>query len=304
MKRNLKKGEANVWLMLGLVLLFIVVETCLGFFFYYNKKSTEKLEKNRIEQEVNKLTNDEHGRACDNCNPNISTSSYGLINENDQSKLTGDKNFATEDSSKISTSKQSCGNNVSYHGKSYKTVLINNQCWFAQNLDYDNGCSLKTWNHSGDIDVGWCGYYTGGPFPNEGLLYQWSAVMNDSETPGSRGICPDGWHIPTDFDWSTLEINLTDNYQYCQYNRVGWECSGAGTKMKSGGLSGFNDLLVGAVYDPIQTFGQRGSGSWYWSSDSQNNYNAYKRGVNLSYTTILRDANPKGYGFSIRCIKD
>ena len=73
----------------------------------------------------------------------------------------------------------------------------------AESLDYDNGCSSETWVYN--TDVGWCGYYTDGPFTNEGLLYQWSAAMNDSIVDGAQGICPADWHIPTDDEWYNLE---------------------------------------------------------------------------------------------------
>jgi len=116
-------------------------------------------------------------------------------------------------------------------GKSYNTVSIGGQCWMATNLEYDGnpsggGCSTVTWSSS---DVGACSYYTGGPYADEGLLYQWSAA---------QGKCPSGWRVPSDADYKTLEIYLgmclgTD--AGC-VDATGWRGTTEGDEMKKAGL--------------------------------------------------------------------
>jgi len=89
-----------------------------------------------------------------------------------------------------------CGSTFvdSRDGKSYNTVLIGTQCWMKKNMDYNvNGCLSIAFTGS---DNGACSYYTGGPFTDHGLLYQWSAA---------RVACPSGWHNPTLGEWQTLE---------------------------------------------------------------------------------------------------
>jgi type II secretion system protein G len=166
-----------------------------------------------------------------------------------------------------------CGNPFTdtRNSKTYNTVQIGTQCWMKENLDYDNGCSSETWVNN--TDVGWCGYYTGGPFANEGLLYQWSAAMADSTTEGAQGICPTGWHVPTDAELVALEqytvsvIGSVATQYACDTILTGWRrCAdndgtdaggplGAGKSLKKVGqgsgvgagndLVGFSGLLSG-----------------------------------------------------------
>jgi uncharacterized protein (TIGR02145 family) len=89
---------------------------------------------------------------------------------------------------------------VVYEGKTYNTVAIGNQCWLKENLDVGtqiNG-SLEQTNNSliekycyGDLAAN-CTTYGG--------LYQWNEAMQYVTTPGTQGICPIGWHLPTQTD--------------------------------------------------------------------------------------------------------
>jgi uncharacterized protein (TIGR02145 family) len=78
---------------------------------------------------------------------------------------------------------------TSEQGNTYQLVEIGDQCWFADNLK-----EIPT------TDQGWYGYYENAqkePAPGEGMLYTWSAAMNDEETELAQGVCPAGWHIPS-----------------------------------------------------------------------------------------------------------
>jgi uncharacterized protein (TIGR02145 family)/prepilin-type N-terminal cleavage/methylation domain-containing protein len=214
---------------------------------------------------------------------------------------------ATSDGGQSST-RFEVGNNLSlnsnldctgftYGGQNYTTVLIGSQCWMAENLNYDNGCSSEIWENY--VDVGWCGYYTGGPFTDEGLLYQWSAAMNDSTTAGAQGICPSGWHIPTDAEWRILiEGQATVG---CE-SSIGWQCSPAGTELKSGGSTGFDGILAGQRKDD-GAFNARLSNAYFWSS-VESGSNAWRRYLNSGYDTVYRNAANKPYSYSVRCLKD
>ncbi len=194
---------------------------------------------------------------------------------------------------------------IVYAGQSYRTILIGKQCWFQQNLDYDNGCSLITWVNN--TDVGWCGYYTGGPFANEGLLYQWSAAMNNSTTAGARGVCPTGWHIPTHDEWTTLERSIctsttcTTDFPY-DLTTTDWRGTNEGTALKAGGTSGFNGLLAG-VRGTDGLFSDRTLYTGIWSSvDSRGN--AWVRYLTSGYVSMYRGTDSKALGFSVRCLKN
>ncbi len=96
-----------------------------------------------------------------------------------------------------------CGDYVSHGDYDYATVQIGNQCWFAENLRYDNGCSKEEWVNN--VDDPWCGFHEEDTEEVYGLLYRWKALMDGSTEPGAQGLCPDSWRIPTHDEWTDLE---------------------------------------------------------------------------------------------------
>lgn len=176
-------------------------------------------------------------------------------------------------------------------------IEIGTQCWAKKNLDHDNGCTNATWNNR--EYSAWCGYYNGIDY-GEGLLYQWRAAMNGSSTEGARGLCPAGWHIPTDAEWCTLE-----EYLGCS-NPCGstdWRCDGVGAALKPGGSSGFEALMPG-MRNYQGAFSSRGSSALFWSS-TRNRWNYYMgRHVLLYYSTLDRREHYTSLSYSVRCLKD
>ncbi len=186
----------------------------------------------------------------------------------------------------------------------YDTVLIGNQCWMKQNLKLGtmlasgstmptNNGTVEKWCYSNDTNN--CNTYGG--------LYQWDEAMAYSTTPGAQGICPTSWHIPTDAQQYELENYLKDTGQTCDANRSGtWDCSTAGTKLKSGGTSNFTGLLAG-YRNTDGSFALLGTNAYFWSS-SPSGTSAWHRDLNSSNATVYRTLNSKAYGFSVRCLKD
>ncbi len=89
-------------------------------------------------------------------------------------------------------------------GNAYRLIEIGDQCWFA-----DNSKEIPT------TDKGWYGYYDNAEdelSPGEGLLYTWDAAMNGEREERAQGVCPDGWHVPSECEtvvsYSELGINL------------------------------------------------------------------------------------------------
>jgi uncharacterized protein (TIGR02145 family) len=190
-------------------------------------------------------------------------------------------------------------------GNSYQTQSIGNQIWMIENLKaskYRNGESIST----GLSDITWASTTTGAyaiynndPANNStyGKLYNWYAIAD------LRNVCPIGWHVPSDAEWTTLTTFL------------GGE-SAAGGKMKSIGTqywfspntaatneSGFTALPGGYRYDS-GTYGYSGGLGAWWSSTGQDSNNAWYRYLYYYYGAVYRfDAN-KHYGYSVRCIKD
>jgi len=221
-----------------------------------------------------------------------------------------------------------CGDPVSYQGYDYATVLIGDQCWFAENLrseNYDNGDAIPAglsdseWSSttSGATAVygeGSSDCYTYTPdgdacdeawsLNEYGRLYNWYAVDD------ARGLCPSGWHVPTDGEWMTMEMAL--GMSESEANSTGWRGTDQGTQMKTtygwngGGngtnSSGFSGLPVG--YRSIDgNFSSAGNGGNWWSS-SPDGSDAWSRYLYDDDESVFRGVNYLRFGFSVRCVRD
>jgi len=192
-------------------------------------------------------------------------------------------------------------------GNIYKTVNIGDQDWMAENLKttkYNNGDAIATTDPS-TLDIHleiapsfqWAYDSSDVNVDTYGRLYTWAAA-NDS-----RGVCPDGWHVPTDEEWTTLTDYLGG-------------LSVAGSKLKEAGIehwtgsnedatneSGFTALPAGQRRG-IGTFENIGYACHFWASTWDMTSNAYSRKLLVGSTEVIRDFGPLRGGFSIRCIKD
>ncbi|HRH32865.1 MAG TPA: FISUMP domain-containing protein [bacterium] len=204
-------------------------------------------------------------------------------------------------------------------GYTYNTVQIGGQCWMADNLktrtkpngtaltnlaeDSERDCSNTLGNHGTETDCA-----------AGNALYTWAAAMNDSTGEGAQGLCPDGWHIPSDGDWYDLESFLKDTGQGCVANRngdiPGSQCDSAGTKMLSNGTSGFNTIFSGLrATDPLFTdnFIDFDYASYFWSSTLAGS-DKIIRSLNIDTPGIIRqtvtDSSSLINNFSVRCLKN
>ncbi len=208
------------------------------------------------------------------------------------------------------SSSWTCGNTLTdaRDGKTYATVLIDTQCWMAQNMNI--GTKTAGANNQGttcpsaaEIEK-YCYSDSDDNCTSQGGLYQWDQAMCGSTESGTQGICPTGWHMPTDSEQHTLDYYLWDKVTgTCSSGRVDvWACSPAGTKLKAGGTSGFNGLLAGdRGTDGL--FYNQGTSAYFWSS-VESGVDAWLRGLNLSVATVNRVAYSQAYGFSVRCLKN
>ena len=221
-----------------------------------------------------------------------------------------------------------CGDPFSHQGYDYATVLIGDQCWFAENLrseNYENGDAIPSnlsdseWENtsSGAVAVfgegsSSCEAYSPDGAPcdeswsmNEyGRLYNWYAVDD------TRGLCPSGWHVPTDGEWMTLEMAL--GMSESEANDTHWRGTDQGTQMKtdygwSGGGNGTNSSgfsgLPGGYRDFNGNFSHAG-GRGYWWSSSPVGANVWDRYLYLYYEDVGRNFVTLQNGFSVRCVRD
>jgi uncharacterized protein (TIGR02145 family) len=189
---------------------------------------------------------------------------------------------------------------VDYAGKIYNTVQVGNQCWLKENLDVGTmivGDSNQTNN---SIIEKYC--YSNNPTNcnTYGGLYQWNEAMQYFITPGARGICPSGWHIPTYAEFQTLSTAVGGILVGGNALKAVGQGTGAGAGTNA---SGFSALLTGfRAYGGY--FSYLGGYEYFWSSTEPYASSAgimYLAGGN-SY--IYHSYLPKGYGFSVRCVKD
>ena len=178
-------------------------------------------------------------------------------------------------------------------------VIIVAQAWMTKNLEvttFRNGdpipqaSSDEAWKKAGENkQPAYC--YNGETF---GKLYNWYAV-NDP-----RGLAPEGWHIPTDTEWTQLSDYLggKDVAGKKMKSTSGWNNKGNGTNE-----SGFNGL-PGGYRGSDGTFGGQGDNGDWWSASETSTGHAGSRGLDRSGDFLGRYGYDKGKGFSVRCLRD
>ncbi|MDP3830916.1 MAG: FISUMP domain-containing protein, partial [Ignavibacteriaceae bacterium] len=189
---------------------------------------------------------------------------------------------------------------VTYDGKTYHTVQIGSQCWLKENLDVgvmiqgtenasNNGVIEK---YCYDNDLSNCTTYGG--------LYQWNEAMSYNTSPGTKGICPTGWHIPTYAEYGTLKAEVNNDGNTLKEVGQGTG-NGIGTN-----ISGFSALLVGWRYyeNNNVSFVSLRYNTYFWTSTKYDEPYAYDTGLEYDNSGIHLSHGTKEFGFSIRCLKD
>ena len=205
----------------------------------------------------------------------------------------------------------------------YRWINYGTQDWTVENAEietYRDGTPIPqvTEFHWGSLTYGaWC-YWNNDP--KKPKVYNWYAVAGihdrDPNTP-NKEFAPEGWHVPSDAEWTTLEEHLIANgYNYdgtttgnkiakSMASTTGWESStrpgGAGNDQNLNNSSGFNAFPKGYVHSQGAPYGE-GNNAKFWSSTELSNDNAYYRTINNNiYLQRLNDR--KRYGFSVRFVR-
>ena len=199
--------------------------------------------------------------------------------------------------------------------KVYKTVKIGNQVWMAENLNYAD--SVKTPSLMGK---NWCYANKAENCAVTGRLYTWAAAIDsvklatDADNPQDcgfdktwnctlpakvQGICPDGWHLPTQVEWNTLfaEVGGALGAGKILKAQTGWYDSGNGTDSV-----GFSALPAGGRDNGGQ-FGADGNSAYFWCTNSSGSF--YASYMSLDYNVYAGlEYGLKDTAFSVRCLKD
>ncbi len=199
-------------------------------------------------------------------------------------------------------------------GNTYATVEICGQCWMAENLktgtqmgiDVSAGAGANT-QPDDDVVQKFCFDGNSDYCDAFGGLYQWDEAMGHSTSAGTQGICPDGWHLPTDSEWKTLEMNLGMSSADAD-DASAWRGTDQGDQLKRNGESNFEALigqgLVGTIPGMSYFDYQNTSTAEFWTS-SRSSSNAYFRKVSEDQSGVYRALySPDDTAISVRCIKD
>lgn len=187
-----------------------------------------------------------------------------------------------------------CGaSKVNYGGKAYNTVLIGNQCWLKENLDV--GTMIQSTNNqtnNSEIEK-YC--YNNDPenCTTYGGLYQWDEAMQYVTTEGAKGICPDGWYLPSYTEFQTLATTVGNDGK--SLKKIG---EGNGTN-----TSGFSALLSGG-YSLTLGFINLGYIGYFWSSTEYSETWAYYMHLYSNTEIVHFSTDIKVDGLSVRCLKD
>lgn len=197
-------------------------------------------------------------------------------------------------------------------GKEYKTTTIATQTWMAENLNYDyNEGTAKSYCYSNSSAN--CDKY--------GRLYMWSAAMDSAAVFSNagkgcgygttcaaastssatlvRGVCPEGWHLPSNTDWSILwaAIGGTSTAGTKLKSASGWNSNGNGTD-----AYGFSVLPAGICSNG--SFHSAGNYGDFWSSTEDSSNDAYYKYFSYNYSDVGENNYYKYSGYSVRCVKD
>jgi uncharacterized protein (TIGR02145 family) len=213
-------------------------------------------------------------------------------------------------------------------GNKYRTIEIGNQEWMAENIKashYADGTDITfvsknaDWNELEVNDKAYC-WYNNDPSFDEiyGPLYNWAGAMKGIPVDNSalsvvQGVCPDGWHLPSDDEWKNLETYIgMSQYDVDLEGKRGY----VGGKLKETGTIHWKEPNSGATNEYGFTalpggmqsglFASEGfQGTWWSSTLSESK--VWLRSLNYSSTFINRraiDPLNSQYGFSVRCVKD
>ena len=214
-----------------------------------------------------------------------------------------------------------------YDGNTYNTVKIGQQCWMKENLrttHYADGTDIPAGgSNTSYTDPYYYDYSSSSiPLAQRGYLYNWPAAMHGAASSNSnpsnvQGVCPTGWHLPSDAEWTQLTDYVGSQSEYTcggngsniakalasteGWNNIGNACA-VGNNPAANNATGFSAVPAGNCYG--SSFDDAGYYASFWSSTQYDGNDAYRRALTCYYAYVSRYDYYKGYGFSVRCLRD
>ena len=215
-----------------------------------------------------------------------------------------------------------------YDGNVYATVLIGKQCWMKENLrttHYANGTSIPMGSSSSYTTAyRYCPDNNCSNVSSYGYLYNWVAVMNgspssDRRPSGVQGICPKGWHVPSEMEWHQLLFYVEQQPKYqCEESKyriakslsstMGWKSSDkscvVGNNPSTNNIAGFSALPAGkSLSKCCHNWGEK---AVFWTATQDKDDSAFNLFISYdSYSALVTTFGfSKQNGYSVRCVKD
>lgn len=213
---------------------------------------------------------------------------------------------------------KSCGS-VVYGSQTYNTVIIGAQCWMKENLNIGTAILGNENQSNNGVIEKYCYYNIAANCVTYGGLYQWNEMMNyaaasNLNPSGRQGICPPGWHIPSDVEWCQMETYLDPTVNCTSYGSRGTDIGG---KLKEAGTlhwytpntgatnaSGFTALPGGYHNTPGNMWGYFGETGYFSCASESSPANGIMRWMDTFNTKVERLELAKTYSGSVRCLKD
>jgi len=220
------------------------------------------------------------------------------------------------------------GTLTDYDGNKYNWIGIGKQAWMKENLrvtHYADGTAIPhiesytDWGKLGHDDKAYCWYDNQTDNRDMyGGLYTWAAAMNGTEPNGTypsglQGVCPVGWHLPSDQDWKELEMHLGMSLE--EANNTGTRGIDEGGKLKEsgtthwvGGIGASNEshltALPGGRRLNYGQFDGLGTHANFWTASRQSTPSIWHRGLYYGNEGVYRNTIYMDNGLSVRCVRD
>ena len=207
---------------------------------------------------------------------------------------------------------------LTYNGYTYDLVEIGGQCWFKENLQtttYNDGSPI---DYPGTDNTAWGNNTTGAYawYDNDSTTYAstYGALYNSYAVDNSAGLCPTGWHVPTDCEWMYLEGTL--GMSTAEQENTVWRGTDEGDKLKETGSihwytntgatnsSGFTALPGGVRIGQGPTDWVGAGGYWWSSTQVSSPSGTWYRSLSSSNGSVNRGFSYKEAGYSVRCLRD
>lgn len=213
-------------------------------------------------------------------------------------------------------------------GNVYHTVLIGSQCWMRENLrttKFPDNTEIAQGTYTSSDPCYYDDSESDIPLAERGYLYNWSAAMHGAASSSSvpsevQGICPDGWHLPSEAEWEVLKDYVSAQPEYtCSgntdfiakavaseswWNSYNGGCNPGDQRDSPNNATGFSAVPAGTL--GVYGYNDAGYSAHFWSSTENSGYTSAAIYYSLDYDTndFLWATTVKERRASVRCLRD